>query len=374
MKFGCFQLSLLLPLASAKLGATPHAKYQPRTRKLHGSDPTIRFVSNPNLGRCEGDCDTDTDCDGDLICFERDNYDAVPGCSGGSLDYSQSDYCIRKTDDISNPIDPKDPPVTFISNPLKLGICEGDCDVNSDCGGDLLCFQRDANEDVPGCHGGSSDGSLTDYCVERSHLWWDDNLDNSLEECSNGQGLCEMCQHCSTDDDCIGAFVCFERKGVFPVPDCFGWEFSVATFSGGACVHPKYELKIETSIPLNECAGDCDDDNDCYGDLVCFHREKDEKTPVPGCVGGENDSTKTDYCVFSPFVSDYIGRYDSLWGADDLYISTLFPLTECQGDCDEDSDCRFDFLVCFQRDAYEAVPGCDDGDQDGSKTDYCVYP
>lgn len=369
MKFACFQLSLLLPLASAKLGAT-HVRYQPRTRKLDGAEPTIRFISNPNLGRCEGDCDRDSDCAGDLVCFERDGNDAVPGCSGGSSDGSKTDYCIRKRDDISNPIDPNDPPVTFVSNPPKLGICDGDCDRDSDCGGDLVCFQREANEEVPGCHGGSSDGSRTDYCVEKSHLWWDEMSSNSLEECPR-QGFCEECADCSTDDDCIGGFVCFQRDGQFPVPGCFGSHWQDPSFSGGTCVHPKYEIKTETSFPLGECAGDCDNDSDCYGKLICFHREKDEKAAVPGCVGGESDSSGTDYCVFSSTLDDYIGRYQSYEDYAFLSISTLFPLGRCQGDCDSDSDCRGD-RVCFQRDAYQAVPGCDGGEEDGSATDYCV--
>lgn len=374
MKFASFQLAFLLPLASAKLGAT-HAnnKYQPSPRELDEEEdgPYLLLYSNPNLGRCEGDCDRDSDCAGDLVCFERDSYDAVPGCSEGSSDDSENDYCIRKTDDISNPTSPNDPPVTFINNFSELGICCGDCDVDSDCEGDLICFQRDEYEAVPGCRGGSSDGSRTDYCVKSSFLWWDEMSSNSLEGCSE-QGLCGECAACSTDDDCIGAFVCFQSEGIFPVPGCSGWEYNDPAFSGGHCVHPKYEVNSDISpFPLNECAGDCDSDNDCFGDLICFHREKDEKKPVPGCVGGENDSTRTDYCVHSPFVVDYIGRYQS-YGGNELDISTLFPLSGCEGDCDNDSDCRGD-LVCYQRDAHEAVPGCHGGEQDGSATDYCVW-
>ena len=47
--------------------------------------------------------------------------------------------------------------------------CEGDCDTNSDCAGDLQCFQRDADSDVvPGC---ATTGYVTtrsphDYCYK----------------------------------------------------------------------------------------------------------------------------------------------------------------------------------------------------------------
>ena len=43
------------------------------------------------LGQCEGDCDEDDDCQGALVCFPRDDYEAVPGCSGRGK--FQSDYC-----------------------------------------------------------------------------------------------------------------------------------------------------------------------------------------------------------------------------------------------------------------------------------------
>jgi len=38
---------------------------------------------------------------------------------------------------------------------------------NSD---ELVCFQRGANEEVPGCLGGLQDGSLSDYCVRKNDL------------------------------------------------------------------------------------------------------------------------------------------------------------------------------------------------------------
>ena len=34
-----------------------------------------------------------------------------------------------------------------------MGVCEGDCGNNSKCAGDLIFFQRSANEVVPGCVG-----------------------------------------------------------------------------------------------------------------------------------------------------------------------------------------------------------------------------
>ncbi|CAB9520423.1 expressed unknown protein [Seminavis robusta] len=46
------------------------------------------------LGRCEGDCDSDDDCAGGLLCFGRHPFESVPGCRGGDADYSRTDYCV----------------------------------------------------------------------------------------------------------------------------------------------------------------------------------------------------------------------------------------------------------------------------------------
>ena len=44
--------------------------------------------------------------------------------------------------------------------------CTGDCDYDSDCEGDMRCFQRDGGEDVPGCTFTNSNTKAEDddYC------------------------------------------------------------------------------------------------------------------------------------------------------------------------------------------------------------------
>jgi hypothetical protein len=49
------------------------------------------------------------------------------------------------------------------SDAFPLAICEGDCDVDGDCAGDLVCYQRDSGR-VPGCSGTPS--SNLDYCIQ----------------------------------------------------------------------------------------------------------------------------------------------------------------------------------------------------------------
>ena len=107
------------------------------------------------LAACEGDCDSDADCASGLICFQRDGYMEVPGCSGSGE--SSKDYCIY----------PDSGYLVYRGNNIfggdkLLNECEGDCDSDSDCAGDLKCFQRSGTEPVPGCKGTGRTGS--DYC------------------------------------------------------------------------------------------------------------------------------------------------------------------------------------------------------------------
>ena len=41
------------------------------------------------------------------------------------------------------------------------------------------------------------------------------------------------------------------------------------------------------------------------------------------------------------------------------------------GDCDSDDECA-EGLVCFQRDPFDRVPGCNNGENERSNTDFCV--
>lgn len=57
---------------------------------------------------------------------------------------------------------------TFPDNPppLPLGLCQGDCDRDSDCAEGLFCFYKTngIEQSVPGCEG--SDSTSTDFCVD----------------------------------------------------------------------------------------------------------------------------------------------------------------------------------------------------------------
>lgn len=119
---------------------------------------------------CTGDCDRDSDCEGDLLCFQRDSgEEAPPGCTfegatPGLID-TYNDFCYR-------------PQPGYISDigdcnaSNKCGMCQGDCDSDADCADGLICFQRYGFEEVPGCLGAGSmvDSSSTDICIPSPYV------------------------------------------------------------------------------------------------------------------------------------------------------------------------------------------------------------
>lgn len=195
----------------------------------------------------------------------------------------------------------------------KLWRCEGDCDVDDDCfqcternpcpGHKLVCFQRNGLSTIPGCkyYGDNN----YDYCVEQA------------------------------DIDRI-----FDQDNPY-----------------------LYTKGRDPTHLLSECHGDCDNDNQCSGDLVCFFR--DGSTDVPGCLGVGQPNY--DYCIRVSAITDYTVLVT--FGKDPVN-----KLGHCAGDCDNDDECAGD-LVCHQRDGTANVPGCGGyGPTYGvSNYDYCVH-
>jgi len=124
-------------------------------------------------------------------------------------------------------------------------------------------------------------------------------------------------------------------------------------------VHPGRPPK--KAYPLESCVGHCDNDDQCADGLHCFKR--DPNTAVPGCSGGEEDNSRTDYCAKRQTGTLFVhpGRPPK----------KAYPLGNCVGHCDNDDQCA-DGLYCFKRGPKTAVPGCNGGKEDNSRTDYCT--
>jgi hypothetical protein len=102
-----------------------------------------------------------------------------------------------------------------------------------------------------------------------------------------------------------------------------------------------------TSFPLGMCQGDCDDNDQCFGDLICS--ERTDTRPIPGCSG--TGQYGKDYC-YNPNLSTVLAVV-----ANKKKHPTLYPLGECEGECNTDADCSGS-LLCFQPSDTETVPGC----------------
>jgi hypothetical protein len=93
---------------------------------------------------------------------------------------------------------------------------------------------------------------------------------------------------------------------------------------------------------LGECEYDCHHNSDCQNGLVCYHREDGSGKyfnygglrdyTIPGCPN--NKDYQNDYCVdpkkFPAKTLWYLGS--------DYKPAFVYPLKECWGDCDKDSD------------------------------------
>jgi hypothetical protein len=102
---------------------------------------------NYPLKECQADCDYDFDCDFGLSCFQRDDYETVPGCKGwGQSGY---DYCYV----------PKEGTLIlqgingYPETAYPMAKCTGDCRGDYDCEEGLSCLIRMSKEPVPGCFG-----------------------------------------------------------------------------------------------------------------------------------------------------------------------------------------------------------------------------
>ena len=170
--------SITVPTSSS---ITPSftANYAQKSSGAGESLPRVavtRDCSTTNkCGRCEGHCQSDSECQGSLVCFKKGGRGkSIPGCIG--VDNSNTDWC---TIAVSNPVKPPTPTPTRpstegsvprvavtrdCSSTNKCGRCEGHCQSDGECQGSLVCFKKGGRgKSIPGCIG--VDNSNTDWCT-----------------------------------------------------------------------------------------------------------------------------------------------------------------------------------------------------------------
>ena len=259
------------------------------------------------IGHCQGDCDYDEDCAGDMVCYKGASGPAdIPGCmDNGDLFPVFADFCVNNSDIPTTPIPsttastvhgpnqyPTDAPSwlggsvgglteggsqlmstqvpTHLSNTLSipttgtlefvgwdptevLGLCQGDCDKDEDCASDLICLGRSRSTGVPGCV--DSDAyipSISNFCAYKEEPS-QPSLSTTIPTAASSNAPSSM-------DELV--FV--------------GWD---------------------PTEPLARCQGDCDRDEDCAGNMVCYGRTSGSSN-VPGCIRGNGYVPSiSDFCV-----------------------------------------------------------------------------
>jgi hypothetical protein len=329
--------------ASLKLSVRPQNRYT----RAHGggSDsvnetlvtPALMYVGEPPLdsnvtyGACEGRCSRHEHCQTGLFCIQRFPGDEIistclPPLSSKPNNNSTVvtntlrllNYCAKV---------PENELVTLTEgNTTEVTIttaCSGGCIRDRDCRGDHLKCSQPTDTTISGCSGFKN--PLVNYCY----------FDNSTSITTSN----------STDGD----------DSIVNVAD----SPPVNSDDGPAL---QYVGEPPSPSLLLECQGDCDSDWQCDFGLNCFKRSDD--SPIPGCegVGGKGDIYSVDYCYTPPTGTLVIVHN---------VTTNSTKAGKCEGDCATDNDCASD-LKCFQRQNYEAVPGCDG--LGAYSTNYCFNP
>jgi len=129
-------------------------------------------VKAKGLGMCQGDCDSDTHCQGSMKCFHSSSGgNTVTGCEGKTSGIT--DYCYQPKPVTAAHLNAKKltdhgfsaHTLTNVVKAKGLGMCQGDCDSNTHCQGSMVCFHSSSSGNtVTGCEGKTS--GYTDYCYQ----------------------------------------------------------------------------------------------------------------------------------------------------------------------------------------------------------------
>ncbi|CAB9505692.1 expressed unknown protein [Seminavis robusta] len=242
----------------------------------YGADPHPMYLPLP---LCAGDCDTDDQCAEGLICYQRRSGDPVPGCQTNGVVESQTDFCIPPdaawVDDLwvdqeeTVTLAPTISPHYYVTN-TEAPTFAGEHVMIPVIDDDGIWNATTSKNDTTS----STTASPTPSTIENARFFFDDwNF-----------------------DDAPTASPTFDFRGppLTDAPTAEAWSFLLNYHSDPVpLIFVGNDGDYET-YPLGPCMADCDQDEDCYGNLVCFQRDGGE--PVPGCLG--TDRGRSDYCVF----------------------------------------------------------------------------
>ena len=258
---------------------------------------------------------------------------------------------------------------SFDYYPAKtLSECTAACDARQDIDGRPCVAVEWKDGGAPqGCSDTPISGCV---CIDQ----WDPHCCGGKTMSNMGCAGCEGCteQDC-TPGKCVSAMPEDDSNNQYQCNLMWGCDYTEYWAEGSVY---KAKLLEEAPIPvvnkggnpsetLNECEGDCDEDDDCAKDLRCWARYNWDSPVPPGCSGTAYDESY-DYC------------YDPSRGRlpldnDGNPSAHCQCLDECAGDCDYDDDCVAD-LKCWHRSGREGIPpGCW-GEVHEANHDYCYDP
>jgi len=186
---------------------------------------------------------------------------------------------------------------------------------HSENGFDHLCAYDETNGLILQCWGANDDGQLG----------YGDQISRGADSVGNvdsgwtvptpapqttlswhgwgGRNLNECEGDCDNDDHCAAGLYCYHDAGVNmngPPPGCTGTAFAENAdycFKVPASTGELVWFSWYQTGGLNACQGDCDNDDECSGDLECYHNAGKKGVGVPGCTGTPTvTSGGEDYC------------------------------------------------------------------------------
>lgn len=216
-----------------------------------------------SLGRCQGDCDADADCEGDNVCyFLEDESEVVPGCDGTPT--SEWEYCAdpKALEEYANQMAMDETQSLATGGTICVppgGICEFDdmgdpismcCSPDNVCV-DSRCVVPDPPTDMPT---GKPTMMPTPMPIESVN-----NSNSSLTE-RPLLGVCEG--DCDYDEDCAEGLVCWnDIDGSGMVPGCSGspvegWEYCIDPNATDTVEPDSTAPSLTETDLLGRCVGD----------------------------------------------------------------------------------------------------------------------
>ena len=222
---------------------------------------------------------------------------------------------VYQNDNAGNEIARLRRPQCSEENPCSM--CQGDCDGDNQCEGDLVCLQRQS-------------GKL---------LFW------FVCTCSS-ESLLAQCSPSIHPNYSLLAFfisICKKDDVYMPVPGCTG----IPNKSSDYCTSLEHlfseritnhalrirEPECTSENPCrNPCEGDCDSDNGCFGTMKCFMRggQNSAGEEVPGCVSSEETPPEVDFC-YQPDETLSVSSQNSVLQLRGVECSEDNPCFQCQG-------------------------------------------